>query len=199
MVGPARPLAGGDAASLVDGSPRCVARVRSATRLQFVVGFWSAPLIEAGFPEGVLNVVTGFGEPGAALAAHDGVDKVSFTGSTEVGRAIVRASAGNLKRVSLELGGKSPNIVLPDANIETVAAEVADAIFFNQGQVCTAGSRLYVHRDCYDQVIDGVADIARRMKIGPGARAEQDASVSRQEHLSSTGLLLVPPLLSRSN
>ena len=124
--------------------------------------------LEAGFPEGVLNVVTGFGEAGAALAAHDGVDKVRFTGSTEVGRAIVRASAGNLKRVSLELGGKSPNIVLPDANLETVAAEVADAIFFNQGQVCTAGSRLYVHRDCYDQVIDGVVEIARRMKIGPG-------------------------------
>src|SRR5271165_4131561 len=101
-------------------------------------------MMEAGLPEGVVNIVTGFGKTaGAALAAHDDVDKVAFTGSTEVGKIIVRAAAGNLKKVSLELGGKSPNIVFKDAgNLETAIAGAANAIFFNHGQCCCAGSRL---------------------------------------------------------
>ncbi|MGE5136913.1 MAG: aldehyde dehydrogenase family protein [Gemmatimonadota bacterium] len=124
---------------------------------------------EAGFPDGVLNVVTGTGAAaGAAIAAHDGIGKVAFTGSTEVGRLIAQAATGNLKKVSLELGGKSPNIVLPDADPAQVAAAAADAIFFNQGQTCTAGSRLYVHASLYDEVIAELAGIAQRIVVGPG-------------------------------
>ncbi len=103
-------------------------------------------MIEAGFPPGVFNVVTGYGETaGAALAAHPGVDKIAFTGSTEVGKLILDAARGNLKKVTLELGGKSPAIVLDDADLELAIPGVANAIFFNSGQVCVAGSRLYVH------------------------------------------------------
>ena len=99
---------------------------------------------EAGFPPGVVNIVTGFGETaGAALAAHPDVDKVAFTGSTEVGKLIVQAAAGNLKKVSLELGGKSPAIVFPDADMDVAIRGTANAIFFNMGQCCTAGSRLF--------------------------------------------------------
>jgi acyl-CoA reductase-like NAD-dependent aldehyde dehydrogenase len=124
--------------------------------------------LEAGFPAGVINVVTGFGDAGAALVAHPGVDKVAFTGSTEVGKAIVRAAAGNLKKVSLELGGKSPQIVLPDADLEAAAAAIANGIFFNQGQTCTAGSRLYAHASIYDKLLAAIAEHASRLKIGNG-------------------------------
>src|SRR5450432_3781916 len=98
---------------------------------------------EAGFPDGVVNIVTGYGEAGAALAAHDDVDKVAFTGSTEVGKLIVQAAAGNLKKVSLELGGKSPNVIFGDADVELAIPGAANGIFFNHGQCCNAGSRLY--------------------------------------------------------
>jgi phenylacetaldehyde dehydrogenase len=123
---------------------------------------------EAGFPEGVVNIVTGYGNAGAALAAHPDVDKIAFTGSTEVGKLIVGAAAGNLKKVSLELGGKSPNIVLKDADIETAVQGVASAIFFNHGQCCCAGSRLYVQSALFDKVIDGVAERASKIKLGSG-------------------------------
>jgi phenylacetaldehyde dehydrogenase len=124
---------------------------------------------EAGFPDGVVNVVPGFGETaGAALAAHPDVDKVAFTGSTEVGKLILAAAAGNLKKVSLELGGKSPNIVLQDADVDAAIPAAANAIFFNQGQTCTAGSRLYVDHKIFDRVVDGVADVAKKIKVGPG-------------------------------
>jgi phenylacetaldehyde dehydrogenase len=124
---------------------------------------------EAGFPPGVLNVVTGTGGvAGAAIAAHPGVDKVAFTGSTETGRAVTRAALGNMKKVSLELGGKSPHIVFPDADPVAVAAAASDGIFFNQGQTCTAGSRLYVHSDIYDDVMSALVDHARRIVVGPG-------------------------------
>ena len=124
---------------------------------------------QAGLPPGVLNIVTGLGaEAGAALAAHGGVDKVAFTGSTQTGRAILGAARGNLKRVSLELGGKSPSIVLPDADLDLAIAGVANAIFFNAGQVCVAGSRLYVHRSIHDRVTKGVAAYAKRLKLGHG-------------------------------
>jgi phenylacetaldehyde dehydrogenase len=124
---------------------------------------------EAGFPPGVVNIVPGYGETaGAALAAHPEVDKVAFTGSTEVGKLILAAAAGNLKKVSLELGGKSPNIVLQDADLPTTIAGAASAIFFNHGQCCCAGSRLYVEQSIFDQVVAGVADQAKQIKLGPG-------------------------------
>lgn len=123
----------------------------------------------AGFPEGVVNIVPGFGETaGAALAAHPDVDKVAFTGSTEVGRLIVRAAAGNLKKVSLELGGKSPNIVFADADLDPAIAGAAGAIFFNQGETCTAGSRLFIEDKVFDRVVEGVAERGRKIRVGPG-------------------------------
>ncbi|HEY3914309.1 MAG TPA: aldehyde dehydrogenase family protein [Verrucomicrobiae bacterium] len=127
-------------------------------------------LLEAGLPEGVVNIVTGFGETaGAALAGHNGVDKVAFTGSTEVGKIIVRAAAGNLKKVSLELGGKSPNIIFKDAgDLEAAINGAANAIFFNHGQCCCAGSRLMVERDIFNEVVEGVAERAKKIKLGPG-------------------------------
>jgi phenylacetaldehyde dehydrogenase len=124
---------------------------------------------QAGFPPGVVNILTGFGEgAGAPLAAHPLVDKIAFTGSTEVGKLIVKASAGNLKKVSLELGGKSPAIIFPDADLERAIPGTASAIFFNQGQCCCAGSRLFVHESVYDKVLQGVSDIAGGINIGPG-------------------------------
>jgi phenylacetaldehyde dehydrogenase len=126
-------------------------------------------LLEAGVPPGVVNIVTGFGETaGAALAGHPGVDKVAFTGSTEVGRLIVQAAARDLKHVSLELGGKSPNIILEDADLDLAIAGAANAIFFNHGQCCCAGSRLYVHERLFDKVVAGVADQAKSIKLGSG-------------------------------
>ena len=124
---------------------------------------------EAGFPEGVVNIVPGYGETaGAALAAHPDVDKVAFTGSTEVGKLIVAAAAGNLKKVSLELGGKSPNVVFKDADLKTAIPGAASAIFFNHGQCCCAGSRLYVEKDIYEEVVAGVSEHASKIKLGHG-------------------------------
>jgi phenylacetaldehyde dehydrogenase len=126
-------------------------------------------VLEAGIPAGVVNVVTGFGEEtGAPLAAHPDVDKVAFTGSTEVGKLILEAAAGNLKKVSLELGGKSPNVVYADADLETAIPGAANAIFFNHGQCCAAGSRLFVEQSIYDDVVSGVADHAKSINVAPG-------------------------------
>ena len=124
---------------------------------------------EAGFPDGVVNIVTGLGETaGAALASHPGVDKIAFTGSTEVGKLIVQAAAKDLKKVSLELGGKSPNIILEDADLETAIPGAASAIFFNHGQCCCAGSRLYVQKKHFDNVVAGISAVAQKIKIGAG-------------------------------
>jgi phenylacetaldehyde dehydrogenase len=126
-------------------------------------------MLEAGFPPGVFNVVTGLGESaGAALAAHPGVDKVAFTGSTEVGKLMLEAARGNLKKLTLELGGKSPAVVLDDADLELAIPGAANAIFFNSGQVCVAGSRLYVQRKAFDRVVEGVAAYAKNLKLGHG-------------------------------
>lgn len=126
-------------------------------------------IIEAGFPPGVVNILTGTGAgTGAALVAHPGVDKIAFTGSTAVGKLINRSATDTLKRVSLELGGKSPVIVLPDADIDAVISGAAQAIFFNAGQVCTAGSRLYAHRSIFDRVVEGVSAAAATLRLGPG-------------------------------
>ncbi len=127
---------------------------------------------EAGFPDGVVNIVPGFGETaGAALAAHPGVDKIAFTGSTEVGKLIARAATGNLKKVSLELGGKSPNVIFADADLAAAIPGSTNAIFFNQGQICTAGSRLFVHKSIFDKVVDGVAQASKKFRVGPGIDA----------------------------
>jgi phenylacetaldehyde dehydrogenase len=132
-------------------------------------------LQEAGFPDGVVNIVPGYGETaGAALAAHPDVDKVAFTGSTEVGKLIIQAAAGNLKKVSLELGGKSPNVILDDADLDTAIPGASSAIFFNHGQCCCAGSRLYVEKKVFDKVVDGVAQSAEKIRVKPGFDPECD-------------------------
>jgi phenylacetaldehyde dehydrogenase len=121
------------------------------------------------FPDGLINIVNGHGRSaGAALVDHPGVDKISFTGSTEVGKGLIRASASDLKRVTLELGGKSPIFVFDDADLDKAIMGAAMAIFANSGQVCFAGSRLYVQRGIYDRVVEGVAEIARNLKLGSG-------------------------------
>lgn len=126
-------------------------------------------MTEAGLPAGVLNVVTGLGaQTGATLASHPHVDKIAFTGSTVTGRAVLDAAKTNFKRVTLELGGKSPCIVLPDADLSLAIPGVANAIFFNGGQVCIAGSRLYAHSSIYDQLVEGVAEYAKGLKMGHG-------------------------------
>jgi phenylacetaldehyde dehydrogenase len=131
--------------------------------------------LEAGLPDGVLNVITGFGDAGARLAEHDDVDKVAFTGSTEVGKLIAQAAGRtNLKKVTLELGGKSPNIVLDDADVEAAIAGAAQGIFFNQGEVCTAGSRLFIHQDLFDEVVDGVTKAAENIKVGHGLQPDTE-------------------------
>lgn len=125
--------------------------------------------LEAGLPEGVLNVVTGYGhEAGQALVEHPGVDKIAFTGSTRVGKQIVQTAARDLKRVTLELGGKSPSLIFADADVDKAAIGAALAIFFNSGQVCLAASRLYVERSVFDRVLEGVANAARSFKLGHG-------------------------------
>jgi phenylacetaldehyde dehydrogenase len=148
-------------------------------------------IAEAGIPDGVVNVVPGFGETaGAALAAHDDVDKVAFTGSTEVGKLIVQAAAGNLKKLTLELGGKSPNIVFDDAEAGAVEG-AANAIFFNHGQCCVAGSRLFVQEDRFDEVVNGVAEIAKGIKLGPGMESgtQMGPLVSEEQFQRVTGFL----------
>jgi phenylacetaldehyde dehydrogenase len=125
-------------------------------------------ICEAGFPDGVVNIVTGDATPGAALVAHPDVDKIAFTGSTEVGQIIQRTAADTMKRVSLELGGKSPVVILKDADIGMAVQGAAQAVFFNHGQVCTAGSRLFVERPIYDKVIEGLAEVAQSFVLGSG-------------------------------
>jgi len=177
---------------------------------------------EAGLPAGVLNVVTGRGATaGSALAAHPGVDKVAFTGSTATGRAILDASKGNLKRVSLELGGKSPVILMGDADLDLAIGGAANAIFFNAGQVCVAGSRAYVHSSIYDRVIEGLASYAGgialghglnvRTQMGPlvsarqaervdrfitGARGEGAEIVAGGERLGPNGTFITPTVIA---
>ena len=142
----------------------------------------------------MLNVVTGFGETcGAPLAAHPQVDKVAFTGSTEVGKLIVKAAANDLKKVTLELGGKSPNIVLDDADLDVAIPGAANAIFFNHGQCCCAGSRLFVQEKHYDEVLEGVSDAAKKSAWARASiRAPQMGPlVSKTQFERVTGFLRV--------
>lgn len=130
-------------------------------------------VLEAGIPEGVVNIVSGFGRTaGAALAAHRDVDKVAFTGSTVTGKAIIDASKTNMKRVQLELGGKSPTYIFADADLSKAIPAAAMGIFFNAGQVCAAGSRLFVHEKVADQVLEGVVNMAKGLKVGQTLEAD---------------------------
>ena len=150
-----------------------------------------ALLLEAGVPAGVVNVVTGYGDTGAALVDHPGVDKVAFTGSTEVGKKIAAAASGNLKKVSLELGGKAPNIIFADADLDAAVAGAVLGGYFNEGQCCVNGSRLYVQRAVFDQVIDGVAAAARAITVGDGFSPTSDMGpmVSQEQHQKVLGYI----------
>ncbi|PTR31397.1 acyl-CoA reductase-like NAD-dependent aldehyde dehydrogenase [Rhodococcus sp. OK519] len=146
---------------------------------------------EAGFPPGVVNIVPGFGEAGAALAAHDDVDKIAFTGSAEVGRKIVDAAKGNLKRVSLELGGKSPSIVFADADFDAAVQGSLNAWLFNHGQCCVGGTRLYVEDSIFERFTEAIADAASYVRLGPGLdpTAEIGPLVSQEQLDRVTGYL----------
>jgi phenylacetaldehyde dehydrogenase len=147
----------------------CATVFKPAEETPLTALFIGRILADAGLPPGTVNILPGLGQTaGAAICAHPAVRKVAFTGSTEVGREIVRAAAGNLKKVTLELGGKSPVIVCADADLERAIPAAANAIFFNAGQVCVAGSRLYVEAPVYDVVLDGIARIARELRVGAG-------------------------------
>lgn len=125
--------------------------------------------LEAGLPEGVLNIVTGYGHTvGNALVNHKNIDKIAFTGSTATGKVIAHAAAENLTKLTLELGGKSPNIIMPDANFEKAIPASAMGIFFNSGQTCTAPSRIYMHEDIKDEVIKGIAEVGMSLNLAPG-------------------------------
>jgi aldehyde dehydrogenase (NAD+) len=148
--------------------------------------------LEAGVPPGVANVVPGFGETaGAALASHPDVDKVAFTGSHVTGQAIVRASAGNLKRVSLELGGKSPDIVFADADLNQAVPGASMAVFANSGQICSAGTRLFVEQKVYDEFVGRVADFGKTLRVGDGRNADTQVGplVSPEQLKRVTGYL----------
>jgi acyl-CoA reductase-like NAD-dependent aldehyde dehydrogenase len=147
--------------------------------------------LEAGFPPGVLNVVTGDGQTGAAVVDHSGVDKISFTGSTPVGREIGAKAGRALKRVTLELGGKSANIILPDANLKAAIGGSFQGIYFNTGQACNAGSRLFVHKDQFDEVVAALAERAPKMKMGPGLAPDTQLGpvVSAEQHARVTGYI----------
>jgi aldehyde dehydrogenase (NAD+) len=148
--------------------------------------------LEAGVPPGVVNVVPGFGETaGAALASHPDVDKVAFTGSHLTGQSIIRASAGNLKRVSLELGGKSPDIVFADADLAQAVPGSGMAVFANSGQICSAGTRLFVEKKIYDEFVGRVADFAKTLRVGDGSDPETQVGplVSQEQLTRVTGYL----------
>jgi acyl-CoA reductase-like NAD-dependent aldehyde dehydrogenase len=147
--------------------------------------------LEVGFPPGVLNVLTGDGSTGAALVDHPDVDKIAFTGSTEVGREIGAKAGRALKRVTLELGGKSPNIILPDADIDAAVKGSFQAIYFNSGQACNAGSRLFVPAERFDEVMSGLADAANAAQLGPGldAGTQLGPLVSAEQHERVLGFI----------
>jgi aldehyde dehydrogenase (NAD+) len=147
--------------------------------------------LEAGIPPGVLNVVPGDGATGAALVGHPGVDKIAFTGSTAVGREIGASAGRALKRATLELGGKSPNIILPDADLKSALGGSFQGIYFNSGQSCNAGSRLFVHKDQFDDVVSALAERAPKMKMGPGLDPQTQLGplVSAEQHERVTGYI----------
>ena len=147
----------------------CTAILKPAEDTSLSVLMLGQIMLEAGLPEGVVNILTGYGHTvGSALINHPGIDKIAFTGSTATGKIIAHAAADGLKKVSLELGGKSPNIIMPDADLAKAIPASAMGIFYNSGQTCTAPSRLYVHQDVAEEVIAGIAEVGAAMKIAPG-------------------------------
>ena len=147
----------------------CTAVIKPAEQTPLTLLELAREFEACGVPKGVVNVVTGFGESaGAPLAAHPGVDKVAFTGSVEVGKSVMRAAAETLKKVSLELGGKSPNIFFADADFESAVDGALFGVFINQGEVCSAGSRVLVQRPIYKKMLDAMIEKAKRIKLGSG-------------------------------
>jgi phenylacetaldehyde dehydrogenase len=162
----------------------CTIVIKPAEQTPLSMALLARLALEVGIPEGVINYVTGYGEDaGEALVRHPGVDKISFTGSSEVGKHIVRTAADTLKRVSLELGGKSPNIIFADADVDAAIQAACVAGFVCQGESCIAGARLYVQQEQYDTVVNGIAEYARSVKLGPGLDSEtQMGPLVSQEH-----------------
>ncbi|PWA10385.1 betaine-aldehyde dehydrogenase [Pueribacillus theae] len=147
----------------------CTVVLKPAEQTPLSVIYLAELIQEAGFPDGVVNIVQGFGATtGEALITHEKVNKIAFTGSTNVGKHIMRRAADTVKRVTLELGGKSPNIILPDANLSRAIPGSLMGIMFNQGQVCCAGSRLFIQKKVYDNVLSDLVSYAKRIKLGPG-------------------------------
>ena len=172
----------------------CTVVLKPAEEAPLTVAAAGELCLEAGVPAGVVNVVPGYGETaGAALAAHPGVDKVAFTGSHVTGQSIVRASAGNLKRVSLELGGKSPDIVFADADLDAAVPGAAMAVFANSGQICSAGTRLFVEHKVYDEFVGRVADFGKKLQVGNGLdpKTQIGPLVSAQQLERVTGYLAI--------
>jgi acyl-CoA reductase-like NAD-dependent aldehyde dehydrogenase len=161
----------------------CTIVLKPAEQTPLTALRFGALALEAGIPEGVLNVLTGDGETGAALVDHPGVDKISFTGSTAVGREIGAKAGRALKRLTLELGGKSASIILPDADLEQAIAGAFSGIYFNTGQSCNAGSRLFVPAQQFDEVVSGIAGLARETTPLPGLHPESTLGpvVSREQ------------------
>src|SRR5206468_11648452 len=146
----------------------CTAVLKPAEQTPLTVLALAQSFKDADLPPGVVNIVTGAGETtGAALVAHPDVDKIAFTGSVEVGKVIMRSAADTLKKISLELGGKSPNIFFADADFENAVEGALFGIFFNQGEVCSAGSRILVQRPIYKRFVDAMVEKARTIKLGP--------------------------------
>jgi phenylacetaldehyde dehydrogenase len=170
----------------------CTVVLKPAEQTPLSALYLAQLLDEVGLPPGVVNIITGDGPTtGRPLVAHPGVSKIAFTGSREVAREIVREAAHGLKRVGLELGGKSPNIVLADADPNAVASQVADAAFLNQGENCCAGTRLFVHAELFDEVLDGVCRRAAGFRLGPGLREDTTMGplVSADHHDRVTGYI----------
>ncbi|MBO1004422.1 aldehyde dehydrogenase family protein [Pseudogracilibacillus auburnensis] len=162
----------------------CTVVLKPAEQTPLSVLYLAKLIEEAGFPEGVINIVPGNGETaGNALVNHVDVNKIAFTGSTEVGRLIMKNAADTMKRVSLELGGKSPNIVFPDADMSKAIPGVFTGIMANQGEICSAGSRIYIHKDDYDHVVADLASFAKKVKLGTGLseKTEMGPLVSKEQ------------------
>jgi acyl-CoA reductase-like NAD-dependent aldehyde dehydrogenase len=169
------------AAALASG---CTMVIKPSEDAQLTVTYLGRLICEAGFPDGVVNIVLGLGEAaGAPLAAHPGVNKVSFTGSPEVGRAVARAAAANVTPVTLELGGKTPQIILADADLEKAIPMCAIGMFANQGQICAAGTRIVAHRSLYEDVVAGLGEAAAAVRLGDpfDESATMGALINRQQ------------------
>jgi betaine-aldehyde dehydrogenase len=161
----------------------CTTVLKPAEQTPLTVLELARSFADAGLPPGVVNIVTGMGETGAAIVAHEAVDKIAFTGSPEVGRLIMKGAAGTLKKISLELGGKSPNIFFADSDFEAAVDGALFGVFINQGEVCSAGSRILVQRPIYSKFVDAMAEKAKTITIGPGMNRETKMGplVSREQ------------------